>query len=233
MLSRGPRSILALAAVTLSSYAQTDEAAQPTGQYVTPRVMEFAEAGREAGLPATGVDPLTGKNLAEPAKYPPAFTEPADPTLALLAKPAEARDLRPFTSPQIMPAYTVKDATAEAFPVRDLYTRKGLYDLSFRKHPGLHVGNILGSNSKAAYGMFLVDERQRNIRDLNDTARAMDAGMDHAEAAYILNATRDAFRWEVDNADPAAEMEDAPKPHSSDLISNLNELRLNWVEIHF
>lgn len=233
MLFRGPRSILALVAVTLSSHAQSDQAAQPTGQFVTPRVVASADAGREAGLPITGMDPLTGKRLSDPAKYPPVFAGSADPVSALLAKPAEARDLRPFTSPQIMPAYTVKDATAEAFHIRDLYTRKGLYDLSFREHPGLHVGDILGSNSKAAYGMFLVDERQRNIRDLTDTARAMDAGMDHAEATYILNATRDAFRWEVDNADPAAEMEDAPKPHSADLISNLNELRLNWVEIHF
>jgi len=195
--------------------------------------MAPADSGREAGLPSTGIDPLTGKRLSEPTKYPLVFNEPADPARALLAKPAEARDLRPFTSLQIMPAYTVKEATAEAFHVRDLYTRKGLDEISFREHPGLHVGNIAGSNNRAAYAMFLVDERQRNIRDLNDTARAMDAGMDHAEAAYILNATRNAFRWEVDNADPAADMEDAPKPHSADLITNLNELRINWVEIHF
>ena len=132
-----------------------------------------------------------------------------------------------------MPAYTVKDATAESFQMRDIYTLKGRYEVSFREHPGLHVGNISGSNRRAAYSMFLVDERLRNIRDLDDTARAMDAGLDHAEAAYIFNATRDAFRWDVDNPDPTADMDDAPKPHTTDLISNLNELRLNWVEIHF
>jgi hypothetical protein len=233
MLSYGPRSLLALVAVTLSSYAQLSEAALTTGQFVTPRAVAPVDAGRVVDLPGTGIDPLTGKRISPPDERPPIFTESADPARALLANPAEARDLRPFTSLQLMPAYTVKEATAEIFQPRDIYTRKGLDDLSMRKHPGLHVGNFAGSNSRAAYTMFLVDERLRNIRDLDDTARAMDVGLDHAEAVYIVHATRDAFRWDVDNADPTADMDNAPKPHTTDLISNLNELRLNWVEIHF
>lgn len=233
MLSRGPRSVLTLVAVTLSAHAQVGDGALATGQYVTPRAVAPADTGREAALPGAGIDPLSGKRVAEPVKYPPIFTESADPAHALLANPADSRDLRPFTSLQIMPTYTVKETRAETFQIRDIYTRKGMDDLSFREHPGLHVGDIAKSNSRAAYSMFLVDERLRNIRDLDDTARAMDVGQDHAEAVYIVNATRDAFRWEVDNADPAADMEDAPKPHTTDLITNLNELRLNWVEIHF
>jgi hypothetical protein len=123
----------------------------------------------------------------------PKFSPPT-PTPAPVAEPVDLRDIdKPKNEIPRLPKYVVHEVKPPVFRNQDLYTAQGLIDLSFKNHPGLRIGNILGLNSRQAYEMQLEDQRTAGIADLTDTARAMARGGDAAEASYILQATQDAY----------------------------------------
>jgi hypothetical protein len=144
-----------------------------------------------------------------------------------------AQSLIPPPPPQVLSKYVVRDEKAPQFRIRDLYNRQVLEDLSLREHPGLHVGNFRKLNAEAGYEMFLDEERVENIKEFRDTAHAMKAGGDAAEAEAILNATDRAFRRGEYNADTADGIADPVQPRSGTLLLNLEQLRLTWIERRF
>jgi hypothetical protein len=129
---------------------------------------------------------VSSKIAADLASGMPKYAPPT-PTPAVTAEPQDLRDIdKPKNEIRRLPAYVVRETRPAVFRDRDLYTTRGLVNLSFKTHPGLIVGNFLGLNSKVAYAMYLDDQRLANIEDLSETARAMAVGGDKAESDYIL-----------------------------------------------
>jgi hypothetical protein len=129
---------------------------------------------------------VSSKIAADLASGMPKYAPPT-PTPATTAEPQDLRDIdKPRNEIRRLPAYVVRETRPAVFRDRDLYTTKGLVNLSFKTHPGLIVGNFLGLNSKVAYEMYLDDQRLANIEDLAETAHAMALGGDKAESDYIL-----------------------------------------------
>jgi hypothetical protein len=48
----------------------------------------------------------------------------------------------------------VRESRLPEFRTRDLYTKAGLIELSFKEHPGLRIGNFFNLNAKIAYDMM-------------------------------------------------------------------------------
>jgi hypothetical protein len=132
-----------------------------------------------------------------------------------------------------MAGYVVRAGKMPVFQTRDLYTRDGLVDLSFREHPGLHVGNFRNLNASQAEAMFNEDERLLQIRDFKDTAHAMDVGGDPAEAREILSATDAAYARSDYSLTPNNDIMDAPPPRVGTLLTNFEQMRLTWLEDRF
>ncbi|HEY1848208.1 MAG TPA: hypothetical protein VGG37_03325 [Opitutaceae bacterium] len=107
-----------------------------------------------------------------------------------------------------LPAYLVREKKPPIFRPRDLYTPTGLIDLTFRAHPGLIFGNLLGLNSGSAYQIYLEEQRQANMSDLKDTAHAMAQGGDFAEGSFILRQSDSTYMrggtgsWDWDGSGP-------------------------------
>jgi hypothetical protein len=101
-----------------------------------------------------------------------------------------------------MPAFTVVGAHVFGFRERDLNTKEGMTALSFKRHPGLYVGDAFDLNATAAHEMFLADDWRSTKREYWDMAHAMALGGDPAEGRMILQAVKDedmAMRAEGDN----------------------------------
>lgn len=90
-----------------------------------------------------------------------------------------------------MPAYHVTDIRVTIFRDRDIYTRAGMIAVSFRRHPGLLVGNQFKSNEPAAYETFLRDDWNNTKSDYWDMAHAMAQGGDPGEGHMIVEAIND------------------------------------------
>ena len=121
--------------------------------------------------------------------------------------PAEtATDLRDVDKPKNeikrLPKYVVQESRPPVFRDRDLFTAAGIADLSFKSHPGLEFGNILGLKTSVATQMNQDDERQRNMSDLYDTAHAMSLGGDAAEGRYILEQSQETYMRDLDGFGP-------------------------------
>ena len=101
-----------------------------------------------------------------------------------------------------LPKYVVHERRPPVFRERDVFSASGMLDLSFRRHPGLSIGNILGLNEGLARQMIYDDERLASIEDLNETAYSMAQGGDVAEAQYILKATQDTFMRDAGDFGP-------------------------------
>jgi hypothetical protein len=87
--------------------------------------------------------------------------------------------------PQTMPEYSVNGAKIPVFRERDVYTKQGMASLSFKRHPGLLVGNQFNLNADAAYEMFLEDDWRATKSDYRSMAQAMILGGDRDEARAI------------------------------------------------
>ena len=96
-----------------------------------------------------------------------------------------------------MKKYVVREQRLPVFRKLDLYTPKGLIDLSFREHPGLRIGNFFNLNAGIAYEMIVDEELRAEKMDLQDLVRIMsiegdttDAKAQHeadVEQAYMAN----------------------------------------------
>jgi hypothetical protein len=103
-----------------------------------------------------------------------------------------------------MPEYRVTEFRAEVFRQRDLYTKRGMEDLSFQRHPGLMVGNFFKLNENLAYETFLRDDWNSTKADYWDMAHAMALGGDAREGRMITKAVDDQDAWMRAEADGAA-----------------------------
>lgn len=92
---------------------------------------------------------------------------------------------------EVMSRYVVHGARLPVFRRRDLYTKAGLIDLSFKEHPGLLVGNFFNLNAATAYETVMNEELFASKRDLSDTAYAMAVGGDSSEAKAAQEAMGD------------------------------------------
>ena len=119
---------------------------------------------------------------------------------------AAAPDLSAFGAVPVMPAFRVIEPATHAFRTRDLYTRDGMIDKSFRRHPGLLFGNARNLNRDAAHEIFLADDWRETKSDYWDIAHAMSEGGDPGEGRLILEEVNDEDVRMRDEAeqDPAA-----------------------------
>jgi hypothetical protein len=221
----------AVAAATLSACAQSVERIPVTQAGLVP----MAGFNGMAPGPINPPDPLAAK---APGKARPSI--PGERDSALLhdfglkgISWQLAQSLIPRDASQVMSQYVVQEGQPPELRPRDIYTKRGLEDLSFRDHPGLHVGNFRNLNAEEGYAMFGEDERLKSIRDFKDTARAIDIGGDAAEANGILKATDSAFLRDEYNPMPMSITADGPQPRSGNLLTNIEQLRLTWLEEHF
>jgi hypothetical protein len=182
----------------------------------SPEVSLLAQSAPDqpsAGPIRTGRPEKDARNLRS-------FDDPTDPANS-------------FSSSGVMSKYVVKEDRIPDFRTRDLYSGKGLKDLTVRRHPGLLVGDILHDNTAEDYEVFLEDERLDNIRDYTDLALAMTVGGDKAEGDAILRAERDSFT-RFESSDPLQSWEDAPKTREgTPLILNLEQMRVTWIDVRF
>jgi hypothetical protein len=88
----------------------------------------------------------------------------------------------------LMQKYFVRESRIPVFRVRDLYTKAGLIDLSFKEHPGLHFGNFFNLNATAAYNKIINEQLYAARLDLADTAFAMAVGEDTKEIVPMQQA---------------------------------------------
>ena len=139
----------------------------------------------------------------------------------------------PGPASQLMSQYVVREGEMPEFRLRDLYTKAGLGDLALREHPGLRFGNVLNSNAEQAHAMIQEEERLKDIQDFQDTARAIDMGGDSKGAHGILEATHDAFARNEHDPSPANDMLAAPPPRTGTILTNLEQMRLTWLEDRF
>ena len=191
----------------------------------------------QAGLvPAPGYNSLTADHKV-PAVVPNgAVAVPSSSSGSSSAGNAWQVDqsLVPAVPPgQQMAGYVVREGKMPEFQTRDVYTKKGLEDLAFHEHPGLHVGNFRNLNAKQGEALFEEDERLQEIRDFKDTARAIDVGGDPAEARDIRRATDDAFVRADYSLTPTNDIMDAPPPRVGTMLTNFEQMRLTWLEDRF
>jgi hypothetical protein len=215
MIDRALR-ILVLVAAALGVAVQaapTPLPADPDGSPAQTAAAD-AQAGKASGLQASGVAGATAPGALPGKVGTGVFVSaeigdggPGDGTIG--KTPAQeskespvAPGLQAFDSTangflrlpiQKMPAYSVLATRVFVFRERDLYTKGGMVDLSFKRHPGLHVGNQFKLNEKRAYEMFMGDDWRATKSDYKDMAHAMALGGDRLEGMMILEA--------VDNED--------------------------------
>jgi hypothetical protein len=187
---------------------------------------------------------LPSPSTIDAAPFP--VTPPAAPNLEVLAgnpgEPIGSKDLTSFQETQaaiapvnsnVMSKYEVRSTRIPAFRLRDVYTHDGLVAYAYDTHPGLHVGNILDSNSAQAYEMFLEDERLARMGDLVDTALAMTVGGDKKEGDMILKEERSAYGRD-ERSNPLESYEEAPKVRAgTPLIVDFQQMQLNWLYVKF
>ncbi len=172
----------------------TSPAAGSEGRDASP----FVLAARPAPVPRTPVDSDGTTRSVSPtvaaalASGMPRYNPPT-PTPVVNA-PADLRDVdKPRNEIPRLPSFVVRDTRPVVFTQRQLSTKEGLVSLSYKLHPGLGFGNILGLNDAPAYAMYLEQQRQEEIADLTDTARAVGRGGDKGESQYILQETQDTY----------------------------------------
>jgi hypothetical protein len=111
-----------------------------------------------------------------------------------------AADLRDIDKPKnqiprlpvvMMQKYVVRESQLPEFRTRDLYTKAGLIELSFKEHPGLRIGNFFNLNAKVAYDMMVDEQLYAARQDLVDTVFAMAAGGDPQEIDVMQQAILD------------------------------------------
>lgn len=206
MLNRASKMLLAVMAAAAPAAAQNPPAPPPAtvdqAPAAAPGSAENAVLAAKAPtpVPAQAAEPddsgrpVSSRIAADINSGMPRYSPP---TPTPVAPPDAATALRDIDKPKNeiprLPKYVVRETRPLVFRNRDLYTADGLVNLSFKNHPGLGFGNLLGLNSKIAYEMYLDEERQASIDDLSDTARAMAAGGDSAESKYILKESQETY----------------------------------------
>ncbi len=207
MMNRASQLLLALLAVALPAAGQGTAPVPAAGpdqaapQAADASTVILAAKPSPPPVPTPVVDPNdTGRTVssriaADLASGMPKFGAPAPTPTPVI----DTSDLdRPRNQIPRLPKYVVRESRPPVFRNRDLFTNEGLIDLSFKSHPGLIFGNLLGLNGPLAYQMYLDEQRLSDMHDLSDTAHAMDRGGDKAESDYILQASQETFMRPVE-----------------------------------
>lgn len=203
---------LAFVAMLAAGAARAAPPSLPSGQDGSSVRADVADpaASDPANLPQSapnaGEAPIAYYDAAGPGQPLPGQIAPGNPRdvaefkapAQVPADPREAPNLRPFDGiPRLpiqkLPAFSVRGAHVFVFRPRDLYSNAGMIDQSFRRHPGLYVGNQFKLNDEAAHEMFLEDDWRSTKSDYWSMAQAMAMGGDRNEGRMILD--------EVDAAD--------------------------------
>ena len=90
-----------------------------------------------------------------------------------------------------MPTYRVTDVHVTLFRDRDIYTRIGMANLAFRRHPGLLIGNPFRLNESLAYQTFIRDDWNNTKDEYRAIAHAMALGGDANEGRLIVKEVDD------------------------------------------
>jgi hypothetical protein len=90
-----------------------------------------------------------------------------------------------------MSRYVVHGKRLPTFRTMDLYTKRGLIELSLKEHPGLRIGNIFGLNNGIAYQTAIREAMFADRMDIIDTTLAMAVGGDKEEAEAMQQALID------------------------------------------
>jgi hypothetical protein len=210
MLNRAAKILIAVIAAAAPAAAQNAPATPPSAANPDPGATPPASDASNVVLAAKVPEPapardesgraVSAKVAADIGSNMPKY---APPTPAPVV-PADAPDTRDTDKPknQIprLPKYVVRESRPPVFRNRDLYTSEGLVNLSFKSHPGLHFGNILGLNSAAALEMYQDQQRLDAMGDLADEAHAMARGGDKAESDYILKESQATYMRPIDEA---------------------------------
>jgi hypothetical protein len=199
MTLRTPTLLLAFLASGALAAAQDAAPAGPAQEAPArdaPAIVLAAKPAAPAPTPSRdsnsrSVSPDVAQALADgmPRYHPP--TPVPTQTPEQVAAQAEAD--KPKNAIPRLPAYVVRDSRPPVFRNSEILTEAGQVRLTFRRHPGLAIGNIFGLNEGVAQQMFYDDERLTSIADLADTAHAMDEGGDRSESQFILQETKDTF----------------------------------------
>jgi hypothetical protein len=217
-----------------------------TAALLVGALVASAQEPASVAVALTGLPGVEAADIGRDASGFYTLPEPPRPDVSLLGAVPEAngssKDLQKFDEPKnllsppssaVMSKYIVRADRIPEFRTRDLYTKKGLQDLSFREHPGLWVGNFFNDNVPQAFEMFLEDNRLANIRDLTDTALAMTVGGDKAAGDTILQAERQTYNREA-RTDPLQNWEDIPRTREgTPVIQNLEQVRATFIDVRF
>ena len=202
--------ILVLAAVLASALRAADDPAGGAAQAPAPDAAKLMLAPRKDSTPAPAADSDGVTRSVSPgiaAALSAGMPKYSPPTPTPTPTPETEAD-KPKNGIIRLPAYLVRERRPPIFRPRDLYTPTGLVDLTFKSHPGLLIGNLLGLNAATAYRMYLDEQRQSNMADLADTAHAMAQGGDFAEGAYIKRQSDSTYMrggsssWDWDGSGP-------------------------------
>jgi hypothetical protein len=200
------------------------------------RATMFAALGLMVGIPAFGQQPFP---TFDAYKYADRQSDPAEMVSYKIpaVNPGESdyKIATPPSSVKTMPTYRVTEYRPPVFHDHDLYTRVGKADLSFRRHPGLLVGNPFKLNVGLAYETFLRDDWNSTKGDYFDIAHAMALGGDHAVGRVIMKEVDDEdvrMRAESENA-AAAPAVGRFQIASAETSTRLLELPEETIDIPF
>jgi hypothetical protein len=204
MLNRASKLLLTLAAAVATAAAQNAPPAGAPDPAPPPATdassVILAAKPSAAPVPTPVLDPndngrsVSSRTAAALAAAMPSYSVPT-PTPAPTLDPELDK---PRNGIPRLPKYIVRESRPPVFRNQDLYTADGLVNLSFKAHPGLLFGNILGLNSSVAYQMYQDDLRKDALNDFSDEAHAMARGGDKAESDYILQASQETFMRPVE-----------------------------------
>jgi hypothetical protein len=184
--------ILALAAATASAAAQ---GVTPTPQAADTSSLVLSTAPAPSPVAPVAGQPASPGVSAEIASGLPGYRP--EPTPKAGGAHADARDAdKPRNQIvrlplEVMRRYVVRERRLPVFRPLDLYTEKGLIDLSFKEHPGLRIGNFFNLNAPLAREMFIKEQLLAARDDLTDTAHAMAVGGDGSEGEAFQQAIID------------------------------------------
>ncbi len=185
--------LLALAACTAAAAAQGAAPVPQAAETAAP--VALAAPAPSPAAPA-GIDqPASPGVSAEISSGLPGYRP--EPTPKAGAPRADAREAdKPKNQivrlpMEVMRRYVVRERRLPVFRPLDLYTEKGLIDLSFKEHPGLRIGNFFNLNASIARDMFIKEQLLAEREDLTDLAHAMSLGGDGSEGGAVQQAIID------------------------------------------
>ncbi len=188
-----------LQVVLLMAAGAADAAQTPDTSSIILAPKPAASPSAQAPAPGAADRPVSSGVAAEISAKMPAYS-PAASTPGTPA--ADQRDIDkprnqiPRLPVEVMQRYVVREARVPVFRPRDLYTPSALIEMSFREHPGLHIGNFFNLNAGAALEKIRNEQFHADQRDLADTAITMAADGDTSEAEAMQQTILDeSFFW--------------------------------------